>query len=33
MKLDQNTVEHAMETQLVGSELSRLRMAITGKTS
>jgi flagellar basal-body rod protein FlgB len=31
LKLNQNTVEHAMETQLVGSELMRMRLAITGK--
>jgi len=33
LRLDQNTVEHAMETQLVGAELAKMRMAITGKSS
>lgn len=32
LKLDQNTVEHSLETQLVGSELNKMRMAITGRT-
>jgi len=31
LKLNQNVVEHAMETQLVSGSLARLRMAITGK--
>jgi flagellar basal-body rod protein FlgB len=31
VKLDQNTVENALETQLVTESLSRLRLAITGK--
>ena len=31
LKLNQNVVEHSLETQLVSSELGRLRMAITGK--
>ena len=31
LKLNQNTVEHAMETQLVGAQLARMRLAITGK--
>jgi flagellar basal-body rod protein FlgB len=32
MKMDQNTVEHSFETQLVTNEFSRMRMAITGKS-
>lgn len=32
LKLDQNMVEHSLETQLVSSELMRMRMAITGKS-
>ena len=31
LKLNQNTVENALETQLVSYTLSRLRLAITGK--
>jgi flagellar basal-body rod protein FlgB len=31
LKLNQNTVEDALETQLIGSKLSNLRLAITGK--
>jgi flagellar basal-body rod protein FlgB len=31
LKLNQNVVEHALETQLVSGSLARLRMAITGK--
>jgi flagellar basal-body rod protein FlgB len=31
LKLNQNTVENAVETQLVNSSLARLRLAITGK--
>lgn len=31
MKLNQNVVEHALETQLVTGRLNTLRMAITGK--
>jgi flagellar basal-body rod protein FlgB len=31
LKLGQNTVEHALETQLVSGELAKMRMAITGK--
>jgi flagellar basal-body rod protein FlgB len=31
LKLNQNTVENALETQLVSSSLARLRLAITGK--
>jgi flagellar basal-body rod protein FlgB len=32
LKLNQNTVEHGLETQLVSNELMRMRMAITGKS-
>lgn len=31
MQLNQNTTAHALETQLVSTLLSRMRMAITGK--
>jgi flagellar basal-body rod protein FlgB len=31
LKLNQNTVENALETQLVSSTLARMRLAITGK--
>jgi flagellar basal-body rod protein FlgB len=31
LKLNQNMVENALETQLVSSSLARLRLAITGK--
>ena len=31
LKLNQNVVENALETQLVSSNLAKLRMAITGK--
>ena len=31
LKLNQNTVENTLETQLVSSSLARLRLAITGK--
>jgi flagellar basal-body rod protein FlgB len=31
LKLNQNTVENALETQLVSGSLARLRLAITGK--
>ena len=31
LKLNQNTVEHALETQLVSAQLARMRLAITGK--
>jgi flagellar basal-body rod protein FlgB len=31
LKLNQNTVEGALETQLVSNSLARLRLAITGK--
>jgi len=32
LKLNQNVVEHALETQLVSSQLARMRLAITGKS-
>ncbi len=32
MQMNQNTVAHALETQLVSGTLMRLRMAITGKS-
>jgi flagellar basal-body rod protein FlgB len=32
LKLNQNMVEHALETQLVSSSLSKMRMAISGKS-
>jgi flagellar basal-body rod protein FlgB len=32
VKLDENTVEHSVETQLVGAELMKMRLAITGKS-
>jgi flagellar basal-body rod protein FlgB len=31
LKLNQNTVENALETQLVSTALARMRLAITGK--
>jgi flagellar basal-body rod protein FlgB len=31
VRLNQNTVEHAVEAQLVSSSLQRMRMAITGR--
>lgn len=31
VKLDQNTVENTLETELVSQKLARLRLAITGK--
>lgn len=31
LKLNQNTVEHSLETQLVSAALAKMRMAITGK--
>jgi flagellar basal-body rod protein FlgB len=31
LKLNQNVVEHALETQLVSADLARMRLAITGK--
>lgn len=31
LKLNQNTVEDALETQLIGSSLANMRLAITGK--
>jgi flagellar basal-body rod protein FlgB len=32
LKLNQNTVENSLETQLVSTSLARLRMAVTGKS-
>jgi len=32
LKLNQNTVENSLETQLVSTSLGRLRMAVTGKS-
>jgi flagellar basal-body rod protein FlgB len=32
LKLNQNTVENSLETQLVSTALGRLRMAVTGKS-
>jgi flagellar basal-body rod protein FlgB len=32
LKLNQNTVEHALETQLVSASLMKMRLAITGKS-
>lgn len=32
LKLNQNTVENTLETQLVSTSLGRLRMAVTGKS-
>jgi flagellar basal-body rod protein FlgB len=32
LKLNQNVVEHSLETQLVSGALLRMRMAITGKS-
>lgn len=32
MQLNQNEITHALETQMVGSMLSRMRLAITGKS-
>ena len=31
LKLNQNMVEHTLETQLVSEQLARMRMAISGK--
>ena len=31
LKLNQNTFEDALETQLIGSSLAKMRLAITGK--
>jgi len=31
LKLNQNMVEHSLETQLVSSQLMKMRLAITGK--
>jgi flagellar basal body rod protein FlgB len=33
LSMSQNTMDHAVETQMVSSSMSRLRTAITGKTS
>ncbi len=33
MNLNQNTVEHALETQLVSGSLLKLRLAITGRSA
>lgn len=33
LKLNQNMVEHSLETQLVSYNLSKMRLAITGKAS
>lgn len=33
MKMNQNTISHALETQLVTGQLLRLRLAITGRPS
>jgi hypothetical protein len=30
--MNQNMVEHALETQLVTNQLAKMRMAITGKS-
>jgi flagellar basal-body rod protein FlgB len=32
LKLNQNMVEHSLETQLVSSQLMKMQMAITGKS-
>jgi flagellar basal-body rod protein FlgB len=32
LKLNQNMVEHSLETQLVSNQLMRMRLAITGKS-
>jgi flagellar basal-body rod protein FlgB len=32
MKLNQNMIEHTLETQLVSSSLQKMQMAITGKS-
>ena len=32
LKLNQNMVEHTLETQLVSGSLMKMQMAITGKT-
>jgi flagellar basal-body rod protein FlgB len=32
LKLNQNTLEHSLETQLVGALLAKMRSAITGKS-
>jgi len=33
VRLSQNTVEHALETQLISASLLRLRLAISGRNS
>ncbi|MGC3960776.1 MAG: hypothetical protein QM813_23435 [Verrucomicrobiota bacterium] len=33
MKMNQNTISHALETQLITGQLLRLRLAITGRSS
>lgn len=33
MKMNQNTISHALETQLITGQLLRLRLAITGRPS
>ena len=33
MKLNQNTLEHTLETQLITSSLLKLRHAITGRAA
>lgn len=33
LRLNQNTVEHAMETQMITGNLMRMRLAITGRAS
>lgn len=33
MKLNQNTLEHTLETQLISSSLLKLRQAITGRSA
>jgi hypothetical protein len=33
LKLNQNMVEHSLETQLVSAALMKMRLAITGKSS
>ncbi len=32
LKLNQNMIEHALETQLVSGALAKMRLAITGKS-
>jgi flagellar basal-body rod protein FlgB len=33
LKMNQNTVAHALETQMITGQLLRLRLAITGRPS